>query len=71
MSVVLAQLDTLTPAIAALENRMKAVVKAAPDMGRLARVLSVGFLTAYAVVVAIGDGRRFKSGRAISAPGAA
>jgi transposase len=59
LRVVLAQLDTLTPAIAALENRIKAVIKADPDMRRLARVPSVGFVTAHAVAAAIGDGRRF------------
>ena len=62
LRLVLAQLDTLTPAIAALENRIKAVVKADPDMRRPARVPSVGFPTAHPVVAAIGDGRRFKSG---------
>jgi transposase len=67
LRVVLAQLDTLTPAIAALENRIKAVVKADPDMRRLARVPSVGFLTAHAVVAAIGDGRRFACGRDFTA----
>jgi transposase len=70
LRVVLAQIvDSLTPAIAALEERIKAAVKADPDMRRLARVPSVGFLTAHAVVAAIGDGRRFKSGRDFTAWG--
>lgn len=69
LRVVLAQLDTLTPAIAALEERIKTVVKADPDMRRLARIPSVGFLTAHAVVAAIGDGRRFNSGRDFTAWG--
>ena len=69
LRLVLAQLDSLTPAIAALEDKIKAIVKADPDMRRLARVPSVGFLTAHAVVAAIGDGRRFKSGRDFTAWG--
>jgi transposase len=67
LRVVLAQIDQLTPAIAALEERIKAVVKADPDMGRLARIPSVGFLTAHAVVAAIGEGRRFACGRDFTA----
>ena len=69
LRLVLAQLDSLTPAIAALEDRIKAIVKADPDMRRLARIPSVGFLTAHAVVAAIGDGRRFRSGRDFTAWG--
>jgi transposase len=67
LRIVLAQLDGLTPAIAALEDRIKAAVKADPDMRRLARVPSVGFLTAHAVVAAVGDGRRFACGRDFTA----
>jgi transposase len=67
LRLILAQLDSLTPAIAALEDRIKAVVKADPDMRRLARIPSVGFLTAHAVVAAIDDGRRFRSGRDFTA----
>jgi transposase len=69
LRLVLAQLDNLTPAIAALEDRIKAIVKADPDMRRLARIPSVGFLTAHAVVAAIGDGRRFRSARDFTAWG--
>jgi transposase len=69
LRLVLAQLDSLTPAIAALEDRIKAIVKADPDMRRLARIPSVGFLTAHAVVAAIGDGRRFRSARDFTAWG--
>jgi len=63
LRVVLAQLDGLTPAIEAMEDRIKAVVKADPDMRRLARIPSVGFITAHAVVAAVGDGRQFSSAR--------
>ena len=69
LRIVLAQLDNLTPAIAAIEDRIKAVVKADPDMRRLARIPSVGFLTAHAVVAAIGDGRRFRSAHDFTAWG--
>jgi len=67
LRIILAQLDALTPAIAALEERIKSAVKADPDMRRLARVPSVGFITAHAVVAAIGDGRRFGRGRDFTA----
>ena len=46
LRIVLTQLDTLTPAIAVLEERIKAVVKTDLDMRRLARAPSVGFITA-------------------------
>jgi transposase len=69
LRIVLAQLDSLTPAIAAIEDRIKAVVKGDADMRRLARIPSVGFLTAHAVVTAIGDGRRFRSARDFTAWG--
>lgn len=67
LRLVLTQLDKLTPAIEALENRIKSVVKADPDMRRLSRIPSVGFLTAHAVVAAIGDGRQFACGRDFTA----
>jgi transposase len=66
LKLVLVQLDRLTPAIEALEDRIKAVVKADPDMRRLSRIPSVGFLTAHAVVAAVGDGRQFACGRAFT-----
>jgi len=67
LRVVLALLDKLTPAIEALEDRIKAVVKADPDMRRLSGIPGVGFLTAHAVVAAIGDGRQFARGRDFAA----
>ena len=66
LKLVLVQLDRLTPTIEALEDRIKAVVKADPDMRRLSRIPSVGFLTAHAVVAAVGDGRQFACGRAFT-----
>ena len=51
LRIVLAQIDKLTPTIAALEDKIKAVVKGDADMRRLARIPGVGFLTAHAVAV--------------------
>ena len=62
-----AQLDSLTSAVDALEDRIKSVAKADPTMRRLCGVPGVGFLTAHAVVAAIGDGRQFRSGRDFAA----
>ena len=59
LRLLAAQLDSLTPAIEALENRIRAIAKADPTMRRLCGVPGVGFLTAHAIVAAIGDGRQF------------
>jgi transposase len=67
LRLILTQLDKLTPVIEALEDRIRSVVKADPDMRRLARIPSVGFLTAHAVVAAVGYGRQFGCGRDFTA----
>ena len=67
LRVVLGQLDALTPAIAALEDKINAIAKADATMRRLCGVPGVGFLTAHAVVAAIGEGRQFRSGRDFAA----
>jgi len=67
LSIVLAQIDGLAPAIEALEDKIKAAAKDDPTMRRLCGVPGVGFLTAHAVVAAIGDGRQFGSGRDFAA----
>lgn len=67
LRIVLVQLDSLTPAIEALEDEIKAIAKADATMRRLCGVPGVGFLTAHAVVAAIGDGRQFRSGRDFAA----
>jgi len=69
LRIVLAQLDSLTPAIEAMEDRIKAVVKADPDLRRLARIPGVGFITAHAVASAVGDGRQSGSARDFAAWG--
>ena len=67
LRLVAAQLDQLTPAIEALEDRIKSVAKADPAMRRLSAIPGVGFLTAHAVVAAIGEGRQFASARDFAA----
>ena len=67
LRLLAAQLDHLTPAIEAIEDRIKSVAKADPTLRRLCTVPGVGFLTAHAVVAAIGDGRQFKRGRDFAA----
>jgi transposase len=62
-----AQLDNLTPAIEAIEDKIKSVVKADPDMRRLSAIPGVGFITAHAVVAAIGEGRQFACARDFAA----
>jgi transposase len=67
LRLVAAQLDQLTPTIEALEDRIKSVAKADPAMRRLSAIPGVGFLTAHAVVAAIGEGRQFASARDFAA----
>ena len=62
-----AQFDLLTPAIEALEEKIRQIAKADGDMGRLSAIPGVGFITAHAVVAAIGDGRQFARGRDFAA----
>jgi hypothetical protein len=62
-----AQLDYLTPAIGAIDEKIQSIAKADPTMLRLCTVPGVGFLTAHAIVAAVGDGRRFASARDFAA----
>jgi transposase len=64
---LVAQIDALSPAIAALEEKIVAAAKQNADMRRLLTVPSVGYLTAHAIVAAIGDGRQFGSARDFAA----
>jgi transposase len=57
----------LTPAIEAMEEKIRQVAKADADMRRLSTIPGVGFLTAHAIVTAIGDGRQFACGRDFAA----
>ncbi len=67
LRLIAAQLDHLTPAIEALEDKIKSIAKADPAMRRLSAIPGVGFLTAHAIVAAVGDGRRFGSARDFAA----
>jgi transposase len=62
-----AQIDGLTPAIEAMEEKIRQVAKADADMRRLSTIPGVGFLTAHAIVTAIGDGRQYACGRDFAA----
>ena len=67
LRLVAAQLDNLTPAIEAMEDRIKTIAKADPTMRRLSAIPGVGFITAHAVVAAIGEGRQFGCARDFAA----
>ena len=69
LRLVAAQLDGLTPAIESMEDKIKTIARADPTMRRLSRIPGVGFITAHAVVAAIGDGRQFVSSRCFAAWG--
>jgi transposase len=64
---LVAQIDNLSPAIEALEDKIIAAAKKNADMRRLTKIPGVGFLTAHAVVAAIGGGRQFGSARDFAA----
>lgn len=61
------QIDHLTDALERLEDKIKGLVKADETMLRLMSVPGIGFLTAHAIVAAIGDGRQFGSARDFAA----
>jgi transposase len=67
LGLLSSQFDALTPAIEKLEDRIRQVAKADPDMRRLSAIPGVGFITAHAIVAAIGDGRQFARGRDFAA----
>jgi transposase len=60
-------LTRLTPLIEASEEKIASVVKADAAMGRLTAIPGVGFITAHALVAAIGEGRQFRSARDFAA----
>jgi len=64
---LVAQIDSLSPAIAALEDEIVMAAKENADMRRLMKIPGVGFLTAHAIVTAIGEGRQFGSARDFAA----
>lgn len=64
---LVAQIDGLSPAIVALEDKIVAAAKNNADMRRLTTIPGVGFLTAHAIVAAVGEGRQFGSARDFAA----
>lgn len=61
------QLDSLAQALEKLEDKIKEQAKANVTTRRLMTIPGVGFLTAHAIVAAIGDGRQFGSARDFAA----
>ena len=61
------QIEALSREIDALEERIVAEARSNPQMRRLSTVPGVGYLTAHAIVAAIGDGRQFPSARGFAA----
>lgn len=67
LRTLLTQIEALTPEIAEIENTIEAAAKANPVMRRLTTIPGVGWLTAHAIVSAIGEGRQFSCGRDFAA----
>jgi transposase len=67
LRLVAAQIEALAPAIEAIEDKIKSVAKADPAMRRLCAIPGVGFITAHAMVAAIGEGRQFACARDFAA----
>lgn len=67
LQALLTQAEALTPAIAAIEEEIVSIAKREPAMRRLTTIPGVGYLTAHAVVAAIGEGRQFGSARDFAA----
>lgn len=60
-------IEALAIKIAALEQRIVAIVRTDPTMRRLATIPGIGPLTAHAIVTAIGEGKQFASARDFAA----
>lgn len=67
LQALLTQAEALTPAIGAIEEEIVSIAKREPSMRRLTTIPGVGYLTAHAVVAAIGEGRQFGSARDFAA----
>lgn len=67
LRVVVEQIEQLTATIERIEDEIKAVVKVSAPMRLLMTIPGVGFLTAHAIVAAIGDGKQFRSARDFAA----
>jgi transposase len=67
LDLELTQLDDLTEKLKTVEQRLELLAKANPHIQRLLQIPGVGRKTAEALVAAIDDPHRFKSGRQVSA----
>lgn len=67
LGLLVQQIDRLAVAVALLEKRIVAAVRAHPAMRRLTTIPGVGPLSAHAIVAAIGEGRQFASARDFAA----
>jgi transposase len=67
LRMLIAHIEQLGKAIAALDKQIVATARAHPIMRRLATIPGVGPLTAHAIVTAIGDGKQFASARDFAA----
>ena len=67
LRLLLEQIAHLAAAIAALEARIVAAVKAAPALRRLATIPGIGPIVAHAMVAALSDGRQFRAARDFAA----
>jgi transposase len=67
LRALLAQAAGLTPTIEAMETKIASIARSDATMRRLTTIPGIGYLTAHAVVAAIGDGRQFGSARDFAA----
>jgi transposase len=67
LRTLLAQTEALACEIAKLDERIETAAKANDVMRRLTTIPGIGWLTAHAIVSAIGEGRQFSCGRDFAA----
>lgn len=67
LAVLIGQIEQLTAAIAAFDQRIRAAVKSDATMSRLCGIPGIGPIVAHAIVAAIGDGRQFGCARDFAA----
>lgn len=67
LAVLIGQIEQLTAAIAAFDQRIRAAVKSDAAMSRLCGIPGIGPIVAHAIVAAIGDGRQFGCARDFAA----
>jgi transposase len=67
LRMLLAQIEALAPQIDEIERAIESAAKTNEVMRRLTTIPGVGWLTAHAIVCAIGEGRQFSCGRDFAA----